>query len=131
MANFLDPSALSASSAILLCGLPVITFLALIENHTENLTAVSSKLFMAGIWCLLITNTLYSYNSFLNSILNTSLIAMIIFHCALCLYFKEAIKQKHHHVFEGFIVTLIFGPTHIYQWEKYEKAQNEQQLLSE
>jgi len=130
MTNFLDISAASASSAILLFGLPVITFLALIENHAENLKVVSSKLLMAGIWCLLITNTLYTYNSFLNSVLNISLIAMVMIHAVLCFYYKKAIKQNHHHLFEGFIVTLIFGPTHIYQWIKYEKAQNKQQLLS-
>lgn len=130
MLTYIDLSTASATWVILLLGLPVITFLSLIDAQTNDLKILFSKLSIAGVWCLLIANSLYAYNSTLNSVLNVSLLGLVIAHLGLCCYFKAAIKRHHHHVFEGFILTLVFGLPHVYQWQQHEKAQTQTRLLN-
>lgn len=98
--------------------LSITCFIELINSPQLSFSNTLGKLSITALWIIIIAGFFTDLPNHLNQVLYWLAFLLIVIHTIECFSLHKQIRQHHHNLLAGYLLTFLYGGLHASQWRK-------------
>lgn len=98
--------------------LSITCFIELINSPQISFKNILGKLSITALWIIIIAGFFTDLPNHLNNLLYWLAFLLVIIHSIECISLHKQIRQHHHNLVAGYLLTFLYGGLHASQWQK-------------